>query len=721
MRLIRIHIENFGKLSNYNLDLTANPTVILKDNGWGKSTLAAFIKVMFYGFEGENKREPAEREREKYRPWNRGLYGGTIVYEVDGKQYEINKVFGQKEKEDSCVLCDAQTRLNIMDEDAAHLGLKLFSLDEKSFQRSVFIAQNDVSVYEEGREQIEDGISAKIGNLSDATDDVNRYDAVMIRLNDMLNKMSPKRATGSIKQMDAHISSLQNAVRNEDVILKNVRTLEERLQVEKANYEACLRKRETLEQDFRQNAKKGELLARRDAFQQLWKKYEASRESLLRMEESFVNGLPTDDDINAQLSAWDERAELLNEIKRRQTELDYEYKAIEERKHQEAEIRQLEQEKKLLEEDKKFRKRMGGIVLISVGVVLLAAGIAIGAVFKYLMIGIAISVAAVACIVSGLIVIPFGHIDDDEEEEENAESEVTAEQPEDNEQTAFFKNEINRMNDRIAIIETNVQEFFRHYEVNYLPDSVESSLYDAKQKIGLYQAKIDEVEGRRSEIKAFENENDMTAIMNADNMKDMEEEISNQRQQNEISMKKSQDLIREYENHLEEEYEKLQILAETQEELRHDLIKRDEKRHQYDMLTYTRDYMKKAKEQFTSKYRKPLLDGFKKYYSMLSDDEVSEFEIDANIRMTKREYGEAHSVSQYSSGNRDMIDICLRMALIDAMYQEEKPFIILDDPFVNLDREKTNRALHFLGRISEGYQVIYFTCHESRARRDIND
>jgi uncharacterized protein YhaN len=49
------------------------------------------------------------------------------------------------------------------------------------------------------------------------------------------------------------------------------------------------------------------------------------------------------------------------------------------------------------------------------------------------------------------------------------------------------------------------------------------------------------------------------------------------------------------------------------------------------------------------------------------------------------------------------------------MYREKKPFLILDDPFVNLDEEKIEHGKAFIREIAKEYQVIYFTCHESRA------
>ena len=57
----------------------------------------------------------------------------------------------------------------------------------------------------------------------------------------------------------------------------------------------------------------------------------------------------------------------------------------------------------------------------------------------------------------------------------------------------------------------------------------------------------------------------------------------------------------------------------------------------------------------------------------------------------------------------------MRMALIDAMYRKERPFIIIDDMFVNFDNDKLDMTLSLLNDISKEYQIIYFTCNESRA------
>ena len=57
-----------------------------------------------------------------------------------------------------------------------------------------------------------------------------------------------------------------------------------------------------------------------------------------------------------------------------------------------------------------------------------------------------------------------------------------------------------------------------------------------------------------------------------------------------------------------------------------------------------------------------------------------------------------------------MIGLCLRLSMTDAMYKGEKPVLVLDDPFVNLDDKKTSSAAKLLSEVAKEYQVIYFTC-----------
>ena len=68
-----------------------------------------------------------------------------------------------------------------------------------------------------------------------------------------------------------------------------------------------------------------------------------------------------------------------------------------------------------------------------------------------------------------------------------------------------------------------------------------------------------------------------------------------------------------------------------------------------------------------------------------------------------------------SAGYRDMVGIALRAALVDAMYTDEKPMLVMDDPFAMLDDEKIVSARAFLQKLASEYQIIYLTCSEGRA------
>ena len=101
MKLLNCYVSSFGKLNDFNYDFSEGLNTIKQDNGWGKSTLATFIKAMFYGISG-SKRSVAENERLKYRPWNSTQkFGGYIEFEWGKNQYKIERYFGSKESEDT--------------------------------------------------------------------------------------------------------------------------------------------------------------------------------------------------------------------------------------------------------------------------------------------------------------------------------------------------------------------------------------------------------------------------------------------------------------------------------------------------------------------------------------------------------------------------------------------------------------------------------------------
>ena len=107
MRLVSCEIGGFGKISAYSHTFREGLNAFCEDNGWGKTTFSVFVKAMFYGMEYSRKQGLSEREH--YRPWDGGVYGGSLVFEVGGRRYRVERTFGKKDKDDTFALYDDVT------------------------------------------------------------------------------------------------------------------------------------------------------------------------------------------------------------------------------------------------------------------------------------------------------------------------------------------------------------------------------------------------------------------------------------------------------------------------------------------------------------------------------------------------------------------------------------------------------------------------------------
>ena len=59
----------------------------------------------------------------------------------------------------------------------------------------------------------------------------------------------------------------------------------------------------------------------------------------------------------------------------------------------------------------------------------------------------------------------------------------------------------------------------------------------------------------------------------------------------------------------------------------------------------------------------------------------------------------------------------LRFALYENLFADKPVFIILDDCLVNLDPERTKKAIKLIKNFQDKYQIIFSTCDPETARR----
>ena len=176
MKLIRLHVENFGKLQNFSYSFNGELNTILEENGWGKSTLAAFIKAMLYGMPASSKQSLDENERKKYMPWQGGAYGGSLELAVSTGKYRIERFFGVKESGDSFALYDLATNCE-SHRYSSRIGEELFGIDADGFARTVYLSQHAIVAKGDNN-----SITAKLGDLLDDVDDIGSFDDAMAAL-----------------------------------------------------------------------------------------------------------------------------------------------------------------------------------------------------------------------------------------------------------------------------------------------------------------------------------------------------------------------------------------------------------------------------------------------------------------------------------------------------------------------------------------------------------
>ncbi len=220
MKLLRCYIENFGRLHQYAVEFQPGMTVIKEPNGFGKTTLATFLRCMFYGLPRGNKNALDKDLRRKYTPWQGGRFGGNLEFELEGREYRVERTFGERPSQDTFALYE-QPGLRRSRKFSKNIGVELFGLDAESFERSTYMPQ-----LRESGPLSTGSIQAKLSNLVEDSQDINRYEKAVEALRKARSAYIPYRGNGgSVEQAGRNITRLRRE-------LEDCRQAKERLSEE---------------------------------------------------------------------------------------------------------------------------------------------------------------------------------------------------------------------------------------------------------------------------------------------------------------------------------------------------------------------------------------------------------------------------------------------------------------------------------------------------------
>lgn len=137
-RIERIEIGAFGCLSDVVLTPATGINLIEAPNEAGKSTLAAFIKFVLYGFSSTRSQSVAENEKKLYMPWNGTRASGSLVISCPSGSFRVERTYDLPSKEHVEII-NLQTRKPVFQ--SLVPGEVLFGAPEELFVKSAYFRQ----------------------------------------------------------------------------------------------------------------------------------------------------------------------------------------------------------------------------------------------------------------------------------------------------------------------------------------------------------------------------------------------------------------------------------------------------------------------------------------------------------------------------------------------------------------------------------------------------
>ena len=290
MKLLRCHVENFGILSDFDQEFTEGLNVLCRENGFGKSTLAAFLKAMFYGLP---RTRTKTSERKRYDPWQGGKYGGFLEFEYRGNQYRVTRYFGKKEDNFSLMDLTNRTESTAFSE---KLGEELFRLDADSFARSTFVPQ-----LADREITATTSIRAKLTNLVEDTNDLNNFDTAMKKLQEYRKSLKLFKGEGGqtaqlrreCRELEASIHTAAEKKEPLGAVCRQIDALNLE-KTEKMTQQAFLR------EQIRQSSAQKALRLQQENLEQLRGQVRGRENDLAGLDNQYPKGYPALEELEAQ-------------------------------------------------------------------------------------------------------------------------------------------------------------------------------------------------------------------------------------------------------------------------------------------------------------------------------------------------------------------------------------------------------------------------------------
>ena len=669
MKLVKCYVSSFGKLKDFTYEFKDGVNTIKQDNGWGKSTLANFIKVMFYGISG-NKRSVSENDRIKYRPWNTTeKFGGAVWFIWGDKEYKIERYFGLKESDDSVALFDVATGKAYANTD--NLGKRIFEIDEDGFLSTTYFSQKDFEI------KSNTTLTAKFNSVCEVQDSES-FDKALLKVEEKAKTYKYRGDKGLIPDCKRELFSIDEQMERANNSLEALKRLKSETEILKEQTISLQNETKSLTERV-SRAGRAEALAIK---KQRYDKLNTEKEKLIsdkNSAEQIINGNVVDEKV---VLSYQENLRELITLDEKLTSLKSDLHVLESQN---------------TNNNLKNRSILN-IVFYVVGIL----GI-IGGIIALSLTGFVSIIAWIDVVLFVLLMVSRLSVDlssKSKNKKENPYLEIVESK----------KLELINSEKRACELENDITAFINSFKLGGNYDK-HTSLDYILQIFRAYEKILRELKRIDLELSTLEAEKE--SFNKIDGERESLEQLDSRLKivQSEYAKKSIELANKQASMKMHEE------LAYSFPELESKKAELNERVKQYEedlnVLNLTAKFLKTADENLKIRYRAPLQTSLNKYYKLISDVDKS-VQIDVDLNVTIEETGGQRVTDYYSKGYQNLFEICKRFALTDVLFTGEKPFIILDDPFYNLDDKKVEKAIELIKALSNEYQIIYLVCHESR-------
>ncbi len=671
------HIAQFGKWKDADFSFSPGKNSFLWDNGYGKTSFIYFFKLMFYGVSGDRKQDLEENERKHYMPFQGASFGGRIIFRIGEKRYRLERSFGLKKSEDSFRLFDEDSGKESKDY-SENIGEELFSLDAESFQRVCMISHEDLHFSMNSR------MHAKLGNVAEDQEDMKKFQQVQTILKDGINALSPNRRTGNIFKLKMQEEELSSGLYGKEALENVVLSIEK--EVLSLTEKEARRKEEgkALEEELSQRISEKDSLGK-------WMSYAQKKEEWEKAEYRYENALKwyyqdrfSEIPEEKKVLLWKEEMQSLQE------QIHSIKKEIEKVSEAGGENNSVQNTGAEVRIERELSGTSPAVLFALAGLGLVFVLLFFGKLF-----GMPLGLPSALFLLLGILSLSLCFFlwwsgeqkkrtwKEKQEEEEARQRKQQAIRFASLEELLSRFHKLEDMRDLEMEAAGRKEEFLRFVEEEGGEQAF--SLLEEKQKEWEEGPSLEESRRKLEEFRKEEEER--------------REEIRKKRAEREAKVR-DLEFLEEQERLLEQKKEEREAL---------------EKR--YNLLQKTKAYLEMAKERFAIQYKEPILEAFQKYFQSICTEPL-QFQMSEDLELSFVDRGLSREQGYLSEGLQDLCRFCQKLAIFDAMFREEKAFLLLDDPFSHLDEKNGARARALLEELAKSRQIFYFTCSEERKLSD---